>query len=74
MRIQDVEQSYNGSWYIKGYAPDKPQEIIKQERIVELEEHLKSTDWYAIRYVDTGEEIPTEIKKTRQDDYIIRKH
>lgn len=63
----DVEQAYNGSWYLKGYAPAKPQEIINQERITELEEYLKSTDWYAIRFADTGEEIPTEIKKARQD-------
>lgn len=39
----------------------------KQQRIVELEEHLKSTDWYAIRFADIGEEIPEDIKKARQD-------
>lgn len=38
-----------------------------QERIAELEEYLKSTDWYCSRFVDTGEEIPAEIKKARQD-------
>lgn len=63
----DVEQSYDGSWYVKGYAPKKPQEIINQERIAELEKYLTTTDWYAIRFADTGEEIPAEIKKTRQD-------
>lgn len=67
MTEMEVEEAYNGSWYLKGYAPAKPQEIINQERITELEEYLKSTDWYAIRFADTGEEIPTEIKKARQD-------
>lgn len=38
-----------------------------QEKIAELEESLKSTDWYAIRFADTGEEIPTDIKKARQE-------
>lgn len=38
-----------------------------QERIAELEEYLKSTDWYAIRFADTSEEMPEDIKKARQD-------
>lgn len=38
-----------------------------QEKISELEEYLKSTDWYAIRFADTGEEIPADIKKARQE-------
>lgn len=63
----EVEQAYNGCWYVKGYCPEKPQEIINQERIAELEEYLNSTDWYAIRFADTGEEIPEDIKKARQE-------
>ena len=63
----EVEQAYNGNYYIKGYCPKKPQETINQEKIAELEEYLTTTDWYAIRFADTGEEIPTEIKKARQD-------
>lgn len=63
----DVEQSYDGNYYIKGYCPKKPQKIINQERIAELEKYLTMTDWYAIRFADTGEEIPAEVKKARQD-------
>ena len=63
----EVEQAYNGCWYIKGYAPAKPQEIINQERIAELEKYLSDTDWYAIRFADTGEEYPAEIKTARQE-------
>lgn len=63
----EVEQAYNKNWYVKGYTPTKPQEIINQERIAELEKYLTTTDWYAIRSADTGEEIPTEIKKARQE-------
>lgn len=43
------------------------EEQRKQQRIAELEEYLKSTDWYAIRFADTGEEIPADIKKARQE-------
>ena len=63
----EIEQAYNGNYYIKGYCPKKPQEIINKERIAVLEKYLTTTDWYAIRFADTGEEIPTEIKKARQD-------
>lgn len=31
MKPMDVEQGYDGCWYLKGYAPEKPQEIKEQE-------------------------------------------
>ena len=40
-------------------------EITKQ-RISELENYLNSTDWYAVRYAETGVEIPDDIKTARQ--------
>lgn len=36
-----------------------------RDEIAELEKYLTSTDWYAIRYAETGEEIPTEILAAR---------
>ena len=48
--------------------PPEPTDYEKaQQKISELEQFLTETDWYAIRYADTGEEIPAEIKKNRQD-------
>ena len=35
-------------------------------RIQELQNYLDSTDWYAIRFADTGEPIPEDIKNKRQ--------
>ena len=32
----DVEQAYNGAWYVKGYAPSKPEPTI-EEQVVKLE-------------------------------------
>lgn len=63
----EVELAYDGKFYLKGYTPAKPQEVIDGERIAELEKYLNETDWYAIRLADTGEEIPAEIKKARQE-------
>lgn len=66
MTLQDVEQTYNGSWYLLGYAPEKPQKLNNQERINELLGYLNNTDWYVARYSETGVKIPEEIKIKRQ--------
>jgi hypothetical protein len=48
--------------------PPEPSDYEKaQRRIAELEGYLSETDWYAIRYADTGEEIPADVKKKRQE-------
>ena len=48
--------------------PPKPtEEEVIRARVKELERYLEGTDWYAIRFADTGEPIPEEIKKRRQD-------
>lgn len=33
---QDVEQAYNGQWYLVGYVPTKPEPTL-QEQLIELE-------------------------------------
>ena len=32
----DVEQAYNGAWYVKGYAPSKPEPTL-EEHVAKLE-------------------------------------
>lgn len=44
MEKMDVEQSYDGDWYLVGYAPAKPEELIKEERIAELKTQLTTID------------------------------
>lgn len=44
MTEMDVEQAYNGRWYLKGYAPEKTPEVVQQERIAELKANLAATD------------------------------
>lgn len=43
----DVEQAYNGNWYLQGYAPVKPQEVKEQEvRAVREQYFADYVDWY----------------------------
>lgn len=67
MTLQDVEEAYDGNWYLTGYVPEKSQEFINQQRIAKLQQYLNDTDWYVIRYSETGVEIPKEIKQKRQE-------
>ena len=36
MKEIDVEQAWNGNWYLKGYAPEKPEQTI-EEQVAKLE-------------------------------------
>ena len=36
MTEMEVEQAYNGQWYLKGYAPAKPESTL-EERVAKLE-------------------------------------
>jgi len=70
MSTMEVERSdVDGGWYEKNFAPMKS-EIVKHKeqtvaRISELLSYLTSTDWYCARYVDTGVDIPAEVKERR---------
>lgn len=66
MTEMEVEQGYDGNWYVAGFAPEKPGDVKKKERIDELQKYLDETDWYAVRFAETGVEIPDEIKAERQ--------
>lgn len=37
-----------------------------EKRVEELQKYLDETDWYAVRYAETGVEIPEDIKTARQ--------
>ena len=66
--LQEVEEAYDYSWYIKGYAPSKPQSLINEERVCELLRQLKNTDYVAAKIAEgaaTKEEY-AEIISNRQ--------
>ncbi len=45
--------------------PPPTEDELNQKRIAELENYLKQTDWYVIRYADSGTSVPDEIKQKR---------
>lgn len=47
-------------------VPAPTEEERNAFRIAELQNRLSATDWYAVRYAETGVEIPDEIKAERQ--------
>ncbi len=59
MTEQDVEQAYNGLWYLSGYAPEKPQKNIYMEEISELKSKLAASD-YAVIKIAEGAATPEE--------------
>lgn len=52
MTEMEVEQAYDSNWYLAGYAPQKPEEVIKQDRIAELKLLLANADYWGQKYLD----------------------
>ena len=48
MSEMEVEQAYDGSWYLKGYAPEKPIEQREAEIRAVRNQYLEQTDKYMI--------------------------
>ena len=52
MEEMDVEQAYNGQWYVKGYAPQpgqKPKEEILAEKRIIRNKYLQDSDKYMLQ-------------------------
>lgn len=65
MELMEVEQAYNGSWYLNGYAPEKPDEEIKAEHILELKTNLEETDYKIIKCYEASmlnREMPYDLE------------
>ena len=66
MTEMEVEQSYDGQWYLKGYAPEKPIEQKAEEARAERERRLDAMRWRIERYqtqtsagIDTTDDAET---------------
>lgn len=67
MTEMDVEQAWNGQWYVAGYAPAKPEptEYEKaQARIAELKQMLADSDWVVIKIAES--DMPEEQEELRK--------
>lgn len=70
MTEQEVEQSYNGQWYLKGYAPQKTSEML----IEEYESQINELNTAMLRdvLIIVDDEQTTE-KKEEAKQYLAQK-
>lgn len=62
----EVEQAYDGNWYVKGYAPSKPTECLAQEKRAERDNLLAQTDKYMLSDFPITDEERAQYKAYRQ--------
>ena len=48
MSEMEVEQAYDGSWYVKGFAPEKPVEELQAQVRSVRNQYLEQTDKFLI--------------------------
>lgn len=48
MTEMEVEQAYDGSWYVKGFAPEKPVEELQAQIRSVRNQYLEQTDKFMI--------------------------
>lgn len=46
------EEGYDGNWYLKGYAPEKPAKEKAQEKIEELKAELAKSDYIDNKFLE----------------------
>lgn len=47
-------------------VPEETDEEKRKFRIAELQNYLAATDWYAVRFAETGVDVPEDVKAERQ--------
>ena len=65
MSEMEVEQAWNGQWYLKGYAPEKPVEEKEAEARAERDRRIEAIRWRIERY-QTQEEAGLETTDTAE--------
>lgn len=64
--LEEIEPENGKRRFQVKAIPEPTAEDLKKARIAELQNYLNATDWYAVRFAETGVEIPDEIKAERQ--------
>ena len=75
MEEKEVEQAYNGCWYLLGYAPTEPEEDIKKREIWRLKDELASTDYKIIKcseYNLNKQDLPYDIAELHAHRQALR--
>lgn len=52
MTEQEVEEAWNGGFYLAGYAQEKPESIKAAEEIAELKQKLADSDYAIIKIAE----------------------
>lgn len=69
-QIEDTDHTVDDYVQVDGQyvlkTSDEAVEQRKVERIAELQNRLNATDWYAVRFAETGVAIPDAVKAERQ--------
>ena len=66
MSDNDLEKAYNGIWYIKGYAPEKPLNEEKAQVRAQRDSFLEQTDKYMLSDFPINEEEKEKYRTYRQ--------
>lgn len=64
--VGEVEQAYDGRYFIAGYAPTKPQEEIEKQVRVERNRRIAETDWYMMPDYPADPETLEVVKNYRK--------
>lgn len=72
MRKMDVEQAYNGDWYVEGYAPEEPAPTEEEQRekraaAYQVEVDPITSHISRLRDMEQTEEVIAEIEKLKQE-------
>lgn len=70
MTEMEVEQAYDGSWYVAGFAPEKPQEVTNKERVAELKQYLADTDYCILKIEEAIDEAEKQDLREKYADVI----
>lgn len=66
LEVEDDIEVVDGHIYIGEELHKIKTEKQVNSRISTLQDYLNSTDWYAVRFADTGEPIPADIQEKRK--------
>lgn len=70
MKEMDVEQAYNNAWYVKGYVPQKPNEL----QIAELEKQIEELNTKMLRdIIILNDENASQTEKEQAQQYFNNK-
>lgn len=71
MTEMDVEQAYNGSWYLSGHCPTEPEKTYTEKRLAEypaISDQLDMIYWDKVNGTNLWQEKIAEIKSKYPKD------